>query len=98
MKEDGFRDVYAEPPADLARFLGISRGQLLKLEGAVYGLRHAPRARRRRVRKDLLQMGLSVHPLGQCVFVIHDPKTHELVGTVFVYVDDFAISGAGPRF
>eukprot|EP00969_Alexandrium_andersonii_P058045 2557532-Alexandrium_andersonii.AAC.1 len=66
MKEDGSRDVHAEPPADLARFLGISKDQLLKLEGAVYGLRRAPRAWWRRVHKDLLQMGLSVHPLDQC--------------------------------
>ena len=34
------RDVYAQPVPELARYLGLSPEQILRLEGAVYGLRN----------------------------------------------------------
>ena len=66
-------------------------GSLLKLTGSVYGLRNAPRAWYRRVKKDLEALGWRCHQLDQCVFLKYDGE--ELVGICGVYVDDFIISG-----
>ena len=43
-REEGRRDVYAEPPQETRDKLQITREQVLKLETAVYGLRNVPRA------------------------------------------------------
>ena len=43
-REEGRRDVYAEPPRETRDKLQITREQVLKLATAVYGLRNVPRA------------------------------------------------------
>ena len=85
------RDVYLEPTADLRTRLGIDRNSILKLTGSVYGLRNAPRAWYKRVRKDLESLGWRIHQLDQCVFLLFEKG--ELIGTCGVYVDDFLIAG-----
>ena len=57
----------------------------------MYGLRNAPRAWYKRVRKDLEALGWRCHQLDQCVFLKYDGE--ELVGVCGVYVDDFIIAG-----
>ena len=90
-KEEQNRDVYLEPTADLRERLNITKEFLLKLTGSVYGLRNAPRAWYKRVRKDLEALGWRCHQLDQCVFLKYDGD--ELVGVCGVYVDDFIIAG-----
>ena len=90
-KEEQNRDVYLEPTADLRDRLNITKDFLLKLTGSVYGLRNAPRAWYKRVRKDLEALGWRCHQLDQCVFLKYDGQ--ELVGVCGVYVDDFIIAG-----
>ena len=90
-KEEQNRDVYLEPTADLRQRLKIGKESILKLTGSVYGLRNAPRAWYRRVKKDLEALGWRCHQLDQCVFLKYDGN--ELVGICGVYVDDFIIGG-----
>ena len=56
-KEEQNRDVYLEPTVDLRERLNITKDFLLKLTGSVYGLRNAPRAWYKIVRKDLEALG-----------------------------------------
>ena len=56
-KEEQDRDVYLEPTADLRQRLRIGKESILKLTGSVYGLRNAPRAWYKRVKKDLEALG-----------------------------------------
>ena len=62
-REEARRDVYAELPQELRDKLQIAREQVLKLETAVYGLRSAPRARWKRVVRDLTETGWVQHQL-----------------------------------
>ena len=80
-----------KPTADLRQRLRIGKESILKLTGSVYGLRNAPRAWYKRVRKDLEALGWRCHQLDQCVFLKYDGE--ELVGICGVYVDDFIIAG-----
>ena len=90
-KEEQNRDVYLEPTADLRQRLKIGKESILKLTGSVYGLRNAPRAWYKRVKKDLEALGWRCHQLDQCVFLKYDGD--ELIGICGVYVDDFIIGG-----
>ena len=69
------RNVYAQPVAEVARMLGMSPDQVLKLEGAVYGLRNAPRRWWHRVKRDMEQLGWRCHQLDQTVFLKFDGET-----------------------
>ena len=66
-KEEQNRDVYLEPTANLRQRLNIGKDCVLKLTGSVYGLRNAPRAWYKRVKKDLEVLGWRRHHLDQCV-------------------------------
>ena len=55
------RDVYARPVPELARYLGLTDAQILRLEGAVYGLRNAPRRWWMRVKRDMEALGWRSH-------------------------------------
>ena len=92
-KEEQDRDVYLEPTADLRQRLSIGKESIFKLTGSVYGLRNAPRAWYKRVRKYLEALGWRCHQLDQCVFLEYDGE--ELVGICGVYVEDFGIGGKG---
>ena len=87
-KEEADRAVYVEPTAEVRRMLNLTREQILKLEGSVYGLVTAPRHWWKKVVRDLQSLGLRVHQLDQCVFLCFNPAG-DLVGAVGVYVDDF---------
>ena len=50
-KKESDRDVYLEPTADLRTRLNITKEDIMKLIGSVYGLRNAPRSWYLRVRK-----------------------------------------------
>ena len=65
--------------------------QVLKLMGSAYGLRTAPRNWYQRVKRDLQNLGLKVHSLDNCVFLLY--QKNELIGIGGVYVDDFLIAG-----
>ena len=64
---------------------------MLKLETAEYGLRNAPRARWKRVVRDLTDTGWVQHQCDQCTFMFMNGT--ELVGLIGVYVDDFLVGG-----
>ena len=66
------RDVYVEPTLEIQRLLNLSRGDVVKLEGAVYGLRNAPRAWYERIRRDLLNLGCRAHQLDSCLFLVFE--------------------------
>ena len=51
------RDVYAKPVPELARYLSLTAEQIIRLEGAVYGLRNAPRRWWHRVKRDMEALG-----------------------------------------
>ena len=57
------RDVYARPVPELARYLGLTDAQIIRLEGAVYGLRNAPRRWWMRVKRDMENLGWRSHQL-----------------------------------
>ena len=67
-REEGRRDVHAEPPQEMRDKLQITREQVLKLETAVFGLRNVPRAWWKRVDRDLTETGWVQHQLDQCTF------------------------------
>ena len=94
------RDVYAKPVPELARYLGLTAEQTIRLEGAVYGLRNAPRRWWHRVKKDMEALGWRSHQLDQCVFLRFCDKTGDLIGICGIYVDDFLIGGSwsDPRY
>jgi len=85
------RDVYVEPTAEIQKILGLNRDDIMKLEGAVYGLRNAPRAWFERIKRDLLKLGTRQHQLDSCLFLIFEGT--RLVGLVGVYVDDCLMCG-----
>ena len=64
-RDEARRDVYAEPPQEMRDRLQIARQQVLELETAVYGLRNAPIAWRKRVVRDLAETGWVQHQLDQ---------------------------------
>ena len=66
-KAEQNRDVYLEPTADLRQRLNIGKDFVLKLTGSFYGLRNAPRAWYKRVKKDLEALGWRCHQLDQFV-------------------------------
>ena len=96
---EGERDVYADPPADVKRLLGMEPGDVMKLMRAAYGLRNAPKAWFDRVTKDLVKLGWCQSQLDQCVFMKYD-KAGKLLGIIGVYVDDFLMAGnlSDPRW
>eukprot|EP00974_Lingulodinium_polyedra_P010297 989051-Lingulodinium_polyedra.AAC.1 len=63
--------IYGDPPPDARRLLGLSRDDLLKLEGSVYGFRTAPKVWGAMVAKDMQELGFVRHPLDQTVFVLY---------------------------
>ena len=71
--------------------MNIGKESILKLTGAVYGLRNAPRAGYMIVLKDLEALGWRCQQLDHSVFLNYDGD--ELVGVCGVYVDDFIIAG-----
>ena len=87
------RDVYAQPVPELAKYLGLTPEQIIRLEGAVYGLRNSPRRWWQRVKRDMERLGWRCHQLDQCIFLKFDSKSGDLVGICGVYVDDFLIGG-----
>ena len=89
--DEGKRQVYVDPTAEVRKLLGMSSEQIMKLERAVYGLRNAPKAWYTRIRRDLIAMGARPHQLDTCLFQIYD--NDKLVGMVGVYVDDCLIVG-----
>ena len=86
------RDVYAQPVPELARHLGLSPEQIIRLEGAVYGLRNVPRRWWQRVKADMERLGWRCHQLDQCIFLKFAPNG-DLIGMCGVYVDDFLLGG-----
>ena len=90
--EEGSREVYVEPTPELAAKLGISKEQLCKIEGSIYGLRNAPRRWWTRVCDTMRQQGWTQHALDECLYMLQD-KTGKLIGACGVYVDDFLITG-----
>ena len=66
------RDVYAQLVPELAKHLGLTAAQIIRLEGAVYGLRNDPRRWWHRVKRDMLALGWRCHQLEQCIFLKFD--------------------------
>ena len=71
-REEARRDVYAELPHEMREKLQITREQVLKLETAVYDLRHAPRAWWKRVVGDLTEIGWVQHQLVNVHLHVHE--------------------------
>lgn len=86
------RDVYAQPVPELARHLGLIVAQIIRLEGAVYGLRNAQRKWRHRVKRDMQRLGWRCHQLEQCIFLKVDAEGC-LIGIRGIYVDEFLSAG-----
>ena len=72
------RDVYAKPVPELARYLNLTPEQIIRLEGAVYGLRNAPRRWWMRVKRDMEALGWRCHQLDQCICLRFGEHTGEL--------------------
>jgi len=85
------RDVYVEPTAEIEKILGFSRDGIIKLEGAVYGLRSARRAWFERIKKDLLKLGARHHQLDSCFFLIRGVQVRRTCRSL---VDDCLMCGA----
>jgi len=85
---DLVEEVYVQqPPGFIAK---RSSGKVLKLEKALYGLRHAPRAWNSRLDMELLKLGFERNPLEHAVYRRSHSDGYLLVG---VYVDDLIITG-----
>ena len=87
------RDVFAKPVPELSRHLGLTADQVVRLEGAVCGLRNAPRRWWHRAKKDMENLGWRSHQLDQCVWMKFDPKPGDLIGVCGIYVYDFLLGG-----
>ena len=55
-KTEKDRDIFLEPVPEIGKRLRLTEKQLLRLMGAAYGLRTAPRNWFRRVQKDLISI------------------------------------------
>ena len=93
-------DVYAQLVLELRKYLGLTADQIIRLEGAVYGLRNAPRRWWQRVKRDMEALGWRCHQLEQCIFLKFDQRSGDIIGICGVYVDDFLIAGSwtDPRY
>ena len=76
------RIVYLEPPKDYKK-----EGRLWKLRKCVYGLDDAARSWFLEVEKDLKNLNCIQSKVDPCLFYFYDDD--ELIGIVFLYVDDF---------
>ena len=88
--------MFAEPLAEVRRYLQLDPSEIIKLESAVYGLRNAPRRWFEKLSEDVKKMGWRQHQLDQCVFLLFDPGEsgfEGLIGTLGAYVDDVMVAG-----
>ena len=79
------RDIFVRPPGE------FDDGRIWRLKKTIYGLCDAAQAWYKKVKKELISLGVKVSPLDCSLFYWHVNK--ELQGIICVYVDDFLYCG-----
>ena len=90
------RDVYAKPVPELARAMGLSDGQPVKLIKACYGLANAPAEWHRSVTVAMQEAGFQVLETEPCAWRLmgEDENGKSVVlGLAAAHVDDFLFCG-----
>lgn len=92
------RELAMEAPPELKKMMGMKDNEVCLLKGNAYGRVDAPLLFYKEFRRHLEEIGFSVHPLDNCLFLLrdkHDPqKLHGILGT---HVDD-GIEGGDAEF
>ena len=83
--DDISRDVFLRPPEE------FDNGLIWKLRKTIYGLADAARAWYKRVKEELLSLGVTISELDTSLFFWHVDGVLE--GLLCVYVDDFLYCG-----
>ena len=96
-KRETERQIYAEPPEEVKRMLGMKEHELFRIHKAVYGLLHAPRAWADKLAKELANQGWIRSRLEPCVWRLYDSQD-QLCRQIGCHVDDLICCGAGAFF
>ena len=91
------REIFAEPPEKVRRMLNMKETELFRIQKAVYGLLHAPRAWADKLSQELGRQGWIQSKLEPCVWRLYDGD-HKLCSLIGVHVDDILCCGSGERF
>ena len=91
------REIFAEPPEEVRRMLNMKDSELFRIQTAVYGLLHAPRAWADKLAQELGRQGWIQSKLEPCVWRLYD-EDHRLCRLIGVHVDDVLCCGRGSMF
>ena len=93
--DEDVRNIFIAPLDDVRQMLNVDYETVLRLRKAVYGLVNAPMKWLERLKKSLIQHGLTSCALDPCTFILRKSgKIHRVLG---VYVDD-VIGGGDETF
>ena len=96
-RSDG-RELAMTPVPELKDMMGLSDDQVCLLEGNAYGRVDAPLLFYKELRKQLEQLGFTVHPLDNCLFLLRNERNPDVLdGILGTHVDD-GIGGGNKRF
>ena len=89
-------NVFAEPPPEVRKHLGMKDTEILRITKAIYGLLNAPKQWFESWSSYLIESGWTQHRLDQCLYkLIVDGK---LCGYLGMHVDDILCTGSGEYF
>lgn len=89
-------NVFAEPPPEVRKHLGMKDTEILRITKAIYGLLNAPKQWFESLSSYLIESGWTQHRLDQCLYkLIVDGK---LCGYLGMHVDDILCTGSGEYF
>ena len=92
------RELAMEAPIELRELLGMTPQQVCLLKGNAYGRVDAPLLFYKEFRKRLEDVGFSVHPLDNCLFLLRNPQNPKILdGILGTHVDD-GIGGGNKNF
>ena len=75
--DEDVRNIFIAPPDDVRQMLNVDRETVLRLRKAVYGLANAPKKWWDRLKKSLIQHGLTSCALDPCAFVLRVERSME---------------------
>ena len=99
-KTESKRNIFADPPEEVRRMMGMKLWELFRIQKAAYGLLsllHAPRAWYDKLDRVLSESGWVRSRIEPCVWRLYNPQK-ELCGIIGGHVDDLVCCGKGFLF
>ena len=93
--DEDVRNIFISPSDDVRQVLNLDHETVLRLRKAVYGLVHAPKKWWDRLKKSLIEHGVTCCALDPCAFVLQ--MSGNILGVLGVHVDD-VIGGGDETF